>query len=504
MANEYRLSYTAEEIDEKLGKVDNAVLYTPQTLTEEQKAQARANIGAGKSEDIVELQNLLLDKSINLYDATLQTDDTISPHYYVQGFPYETTAFDSSWHCTAPIKVAPNTAYFLTLISDVVETTKPWGEAQHGVFFYRADDSFISGVTTESFTTPAETAYLRFNYICNGSKRITLNRVNECCMLVEGNTRPTEYVPYYQENNIIERVKVLEERVASLPIGYEIEGDAISVISNYGTKKLEVMLKKHGGNNLFDFKKFSTIENGVKTEIQPIGTDWHAPFIVRAVNNADGDNINSGNFTGGNHEYTNTGNGGEPNARTTLLKFFADGREVSNSVGYANNIKIVWTNLVQGYNTQKVDGTGREILQENHCLSFDGLTWTSEVDLIPLEDIFMRTWYGLQFTGIDSSLYPNIRYKGATNRRLYHYNDDSSSDCGDHTANEMIVFGDTHKLTLGIDSEIDLGDSKFYNGTKRFFSTSYGKGYAFIIEDQNMYAGNIYSLKGYYKFEPVN
>ena len=165
MSNEYRLSYTAEEIDEKLGKVDNAVLYTPQTLTEEQKAQARANIGAGKSEDIVELQNLLLDKSINLYDATLQTDDTISPHYYVQGFPYETTAFDSSWHCTAPIKVAPNTAYFLTLISDVVETTKPWGEAQHGVFFYRADDSFISGVTTESFTTPAETAYLRFNYI---------------------------------------------------------------------------------------------------------------------------------------------------------------------------------------------------------------------------------------------------------------------------------------------------------------------------------------------------
>lgn len=46
MAYEYRLSYTAEDIDEKLGKIDNAVLYAEQALTDEQKAQARANIGA--------------------------------------------------------------------------------------------------------------------------------------------------------------------------------------------------------------------------------------------------------------------------------------------------------------------------------------------------------------------------------------------------------------------------------------------------------------------------
>lgn len=46
MANEYKLSYTAEEIDEKLGTIGNAVLYTAQELTDEQKAQARENIGA--------------------------------------------------------------------------------------------------------------------------------------------------------------------------------------------------------------------------------------------------------------------------------------------------------------------------------------------------------------------------------------------------------------------------------------------------------------------------
>jgi hypothetical protein len=46
MANEYKLSYTASDIDAKLGKIDTAILFEPQTLTDEQKAQARANIGA--------------------------------------------------------------------------------------------------------------------------------------------------------------------------------------------------------------------------------------------------------------------------------------------------------------------------------------------------------------------------------------------------------------------------------------------------------------------------
>ena len=46
MANEFKLSYTAKEIDDKLGEIDNVVKITAQTLTDEQKAQARANIGA--------------------------------------------------------------------------------------------------------------------------------------------------------------------------------------------------------------------------------------------------------------------------------------------------------------------------------------------------------------------------------------------------------------------------------------------------------------------------
>lgn len=46
MATEYKLSHTAAEINERLDNAGKAVLFTEQDLTEEQKAQARANIGA--------------------------------------------------------------------------------------------------------------------------------------------------------------------------------------------------------------------------------------------------------------------------------------------------------------------------------------------------------------------------------------------------------------------------------------------------------------------------
>lgn len=67
MAIEYKLSYTALDIDEYLGRAGNAVTHTVQFLTDEQKAQARENIGAANAAEIEEaldhiilLQNYLL------------------------------------------------------------------------------------------------------------------------------------------------------------------------------------------------------------------------------------------------------------------------------------------------------------------------------------------------------------------------------------------------------------------------------------------------------------
>lgn len=52
MATEFKLSYTGSQINEKLGKVDGAVRFdTAQNLTDEQKAQARKNIGAAAEDE---------------------------------------------------------------------------------------------------------------------------------------------------------------------------------------------------------------------------------------------------------------------------------------------------------------------------------------------------------------------------------------------------------------------------------------------------------------------
>lgn len=52
---EYKLSYTASDIDARLGEIDNVIKHTQQDLTEEQQAQARDNIGAVSLEEVEEL-----------------------------------------------------------------------------------------------------------------------------------------------------------------------------------------------------------------------------------------------------------------------------------------------------------------------------------------------------------------------------------------------------------------------------------------------------------------
>jgi exopolysaccharide biosynthesis protein len=73
---EYKLSYTASAIDTKLGKIDNAVFFSEQTLTEEQQAQARANIGAASDKNALEI---FLDN----VDVDYAYDETTGAYYTV-------------------------------------------------------------------------------------------------------------------------------------------------------------------------------------------------------------------------------------------------------------------------------------------------------------------------------------------------------------------------------------------------------------------------------------
>lgn len=286
---------------------------------------------------------------------------------------------------------------------------------------------------------------------------------------------------------------------------YYLANDVLKVAYGYGLVDLVVTLNKHGGNNLFDFANLSTmarkgvIGQNATTTVLSISTDWHAPFIVAAVNNIDGDDVDSHFFTGGNHQYNNTGSGSTPTARTTSLSFFADGRQITSGTGYANTFEIRWTNLVQGYNTKKVDGTGREILQENHKLIFNNGKIDAFVELIPLEDLVIETWYGYQYSG-RVSIYPNTLFVGATIKTPV----TTAVQSGDKMTNGVIGYGNAHRILMYVDNAYDLGlRYALPNGSSGAKTGGTNKSYFSIIEDLSMQADAHYYLKGGWEFSAL-
>lgn len=443
--------------------------------------------------------------SVNLYDSSLQTPETISPHYWVNGAPYKTTQFDSSYNCTAPIPVEGNTTYTIGIVPPVVysgnDVVKPWASAREGVHIFDADGKFIKGLDSNTFTTPSNAVYIRFNYFMSG-RVVSLDVLNARCMLVKGNTLPTVYSPYgsYTTTSLLERLSNY-----SPPVQYSITDNVLKVASHYtADKDLLVTMNLGRGNGLFDFASFKLIPYGMDVEsgeafaetLMTNSTDWHAPFVVRATENADGDDVGNAYFTGGNHQYNNRGSGSTATARALSLRFFVDGREVVSEKGYANNIEIRWVNNVQGYNTRKADGSGREILQESHRLIYDGIEWSETIELKPLENVVMERWYGLQF--VRGTVYPNYRYIGAEDRAL-HQGDSSNS--GGKSADGIVGFGDEHRIEMNIDTAVDLGKREFSGANGALCSEE--KSYMFMIDYKEMDAGAVYRLQGGYKFMPA-
>lgn len=455
-----------------------------------------------------EVDERTLYESLNLYDPSIQTPTTISPHYFVNGVPYSSTQFDTAWNCTAPIDIEPNTQYSLGLVPAIGEIVKPWHNASHGAFFYDEDGVFISGTTNTTFTTPANAHYLRFNYYISGNT-VTLNILNAKCMLVKSDTLPGGYVPY-SKITIKEKLESIGSKINYV---VENDGESVTLITKYNSSyDMAVTVKKKGGNNLFDFYKFGLISNSTEeiskdaeqqSNLMTTDTDWFAPFIFHAKNNADGDKPSSYEFTGGNHQYNNQGSGSTATARTSALVLKADNRVVASGSGSCSQFEMIWTNLVQASNTKKEDGTGREVLQENHRMIFDGNKFEFFVDLLPLEDLSMQTWYGAQWS-TNGTVYPKVRYIGGADREE-HTVSSAASSSGDSKCCHAVGYGDTHEIRLDIDDGYDLGDHSFISSeaTNAIFTATYGKGYCSIINNKDLDEGEMYSLHGWYQFRSI-
>lgn len=498
---------------------------------------------------VQKLINKFYQESPNLWNITLTTSH-LTGKYYFQGLPYDTsTQFDNTYNATEKIYLKDYAPTDAELVIDIKPLqsyrfyavpalsngyTVPWStKINNVIYFYDESDNVLGsgGVTTstnlDTITVPDGTAYFRFNIYTNsaGSFVDVLASINTRLMVINTDFgTPTIYYPYGELIEKTTNANGLETR----PIFYNIENEVVDIISHYNSEyDLRYNLLKKGPNSIFDYGGFylvpvlSTGEvssdiSGTTTSWNWSGTDSHGPFVMQAVSNADGDNLNDDgtayrqNFTGGNHGYDNSGSTTDNSAtgRTANIKLYADGKEVASGSGYCNQVKIYWDNYVQAYNTTKSDGTGREVLREVHETVFDGYEWKEEIHLYPLEDIIVRTYYGIQCIGIHG-FWTKGYYMGTkeseANKGLLDFTISAyGSNSNSITSTKFVAFNDSNSVELEIDGNYDLGSGYLSNSTYRGFVSTSGKFYFNIINGAKTLTANTnYGFKAFYRFKPV-
>lgn len=456
-------------------------------------------------DDLDRHEKILFDSSDNLYDPSLQTDATIAKHYYVNGKPYSSTQFDSAYNATAFIPIKPNEQYTVGLIPAAGGFSLPWANAMQGMFFYREadDESYISTQKNQTFTTPGNAHYMRFTFAITSG--ITLSVVNSRLVLVEGDTLPESYIPFYRKA-LSDAVSENTSKIAVISNGMQsvlMSADSVSIRSRYSdAEDLIIKIGRHGGNNLIDFQQIGFVNRyaagySIDRMLKETASDFFSPHQIYADSNADGDHPDKTYFTGGSHTSDNSSGGG---ATATNVRFdvYADGQLLSaGDICIADTVVISWRNLVNGYNTSKDDGTGRNILQEDIRLTIKDGKVTANVTHTALEALHRITYYGLQqrLNGFST-----IRFVGGSNRSVIQTSANANSgskNCRDVVMESSI--GDCCRVHI---DQTDIGD---FDGNKAYphsAFTSYGKSYFTLFAGANfaMLAGDQTMMDGYYRF----
>lgn len=402
-------------------------------------------------------------------------------------------------------KYYANSSYKCALIEvddgdELYFTSTTWGYCPLAVFFsgepspdtylgYQGQQGTTEGVTysysDELIVIPLGTKYVGINAYGLSTTMIAKKVVTD----------------YYKK-----KIEELDQYKPPIYANY-LDGKIVVKTKYDADNDIEITLCKRGGNNLIDFDTIKTIDvDGNKTTILTNVSDWFMPYMVRAISNADGDLPDNwySHFCGGNHQYNNASSGSTPTARCVIGKVLFDKKEVINGdeAQYCNTVEIFWTNYIQGQNTKKADGSGREILKEQYHLTFDGKKFDIEHVFIPLEDVMIIRYFGLGCFYHNANGY-KYDYIGGSNRVTQ--TAPCNSDSGDKNCRKVIISDDKIKITLGINNE-DMGDFELNEIMPySFFSTTDRKVYGCLIymnTNSKTFAQNShYYFSGSYQFD---
>ena len=411
------------------------------------------NNGVYITENYFNYNNIILDKIPNSY-----TGQTVN----------DFSAMDR-WVTSELLEVKEDDIYCLMYDKTIVSLSN------YIVNFYDVNGNFVSnlqstGASLNNFTIPKNIKYM---YIFT-SKAWLLRDRNTQIKLFDLNNIDYAYRKYGKSTSI----RNIED--VSFPIYFDVENGVVNIISKYGNNKdIRFVINKKGPNNLYDFEKIYKIDNASKDPDRNIYrgdlfmnniTDFFGPYKVVAINNIDGDNKKEDGsykniFTGGNHDYNNSGTGGDglATAKNVSFKCCVNGKQYTDFRGYCNFIDLYWTNRIQAQNTTKNDGTGREVLEEKIHLHFDGYKFTVDNEITALEDVGIQTYYGLQayVAQVDPA---NVFFRGSLVNRGANTSVGSGSNSGDLNCNSVICESSTDRIEMNM-LNYDLGKFLISGGT---------------------------------------
>ena len=256
---------------------------------------------------------------------------------------------------------------------------------------------------------------------------------------------------------------------------------------------LLIIFEKKGVNNIFDFSR--TYYNVNTTDVVSSDcndsssnritiasdTDWISPYVVYADNNIDGDHPDAAYYTGGVHGYmSETGTALSTTGRTTNVSLFVDGVEMTNgNSAYCDDIRLHWTNRVQASNTEKQDGTGREVLEEMITVEFDGTKINVSNQIKALEDISFEKYYGISIPQVADANAKRF-YIGSNANRVPNVMGQTNNS-GDKKCNIVKLESVYPSIYMGV-NPIDIGTFDYNEDAYSFLSGSTGKTYAQMIK----------------------
>ena len=242
----------------------------------------------------------------------------------------------------------------------------------------------------------------------------------------------------------------------------------------------EIKFKNFGGNNLFMIYSYKI--NGNSTTLETDMTP--SPYIVEATENANGDRETEG-FTGGNHQWNNTGSGSTATAEEISKLFYADNSSFITGTVNCDEFTIIETNRVQATNTCLEAGGGRNVLEEKITFKYDGRNLKVTTQITPLETIKLKRYYAMQIVGA------NFKYYG---KKIY------SSPSSLTTKPELISSSTNISMKM---NNGGLGDYDYNHNTyaveyqsKSYYSPVFGN-------NSNFTSSDILWLSGEYIFDNV-